>query len=146
MGNIQVTQDTAPFLTSTGVVIDVSGTATVTGVVTLFTKKFDVRGKQAFSFFYQASGGATAAWKIFACNDYDPTRPVQKPGSFIDVTADFGAAAAVTPPGGHNFLAALAGTDHFSSWACPYGFVQFQCSQTAGGPETVTAQFFASEV
>jgi hypothetical protein len=148
MSESSIIQDPNPWLTSAGVVVDpIAQTATVTGVVTLFSKKFVVTRQSEISFFVQGTGAATGSWKVFAANDYDPTRPAQKPGTFVDVTADFGAAGAVAVPAVRNF-AVNFGTqaDHFSSWVCPYGAIQFQYSQTAGGPEVVSGQFFASEI
>jgi hypothetical protein len=140
-------QDPAPFLASAGVTIDVTGAATVVGAVSMFSKKF-VTGRMAeISLFLQGTGtGAGGTWKILAANDYDETRPVQKPGTFVDVSAEFGAAGASTVPGTRQFAAAFAGTanDHFSTWACPYHAVQFQYSQ-ASGTEVIAGQFFAGQ-
>lgn len=155
MAETSVIQDAAPFLASTGVTIGVDGKATVTGAVTLFSKIFDMKRMQAFSFNVQGTGSGVAAagtnpataWRIFACNDRDPTRPVQFPGTFVDVTADFGAAGAVVAPGTKQFNAAAfsgAVSDRMASWCCPWAFIQFQLPQQSG-TEVVAGQFFASE-
>jgi hypothetical protein len=156
MAETSVIQDAAPFIVSTGVTIDVGGIATVVGAVTLFSKKFDMRRMCEFSLNLQSAGSGVAAvgsapataWRIFACNDYDPTRPVQKPGTFVDVTATFGAAGVITPPGVKQFNAApFSGgvPDSMSSWVCPWAFIQFQLPQQSG-TAFVSGQFFASEV
>jgi hypothetical protein len=148
MSENSIIQDDLPWLASAGVVIDpIAKTATVTGVVTLFSKKFIVTRQTSFSLFVQASGAGVGALKIFAANDYDPTRPTQLPGTFVDVTADFGTAGTGTAPAVHNFAASGAlSADRMSSWACPYAAIQFQFAQTSGGPAVVKGQFFASEV
>ena len=89
-----MTHDACFILASTGVTIGVDGKATVVGAVTLFSKKFKVPKFCAVSLFLQGTGtGAGGSWKILAANDYDSTRPVQQPGTFVDVTASFGGAA-----------------------------------------------------
>jgi hypothetical protein len=149
MSEVSIIQDSNPWDPGAGVVIDpIAKTATVTGAVTLSSHKFVITRQCEFSLFVSGTGtGAGGAWKIFAANDYDATRPVQFPGTFVDVTADFGAAGTGTAPGVHNFAAAFAGaaTDRFSSWACPYGAIQFRYTQTSG-TEVVSGQFFASEI
>jgi hypothetical protein len=156
MSEMSVITDPAPFIASTGVTIGVDGKATVTGAVTLFSKKFDMKRLASFSLNVQGTGSGVAAagtnpataWRIFACNDYEPTRPVQSPGTFIDVTAAFGAAGVVTAPGVKQFNAAAfsgAVSDSMAAWACPWAFIQFQLPQQSG-TEVVAGQFFASEV
>jgi hypothetical protein len=156
MAETQVITDPAPFLASTGVTIGVDGKATVVGAVTLFSKKFDMKRMSSFSFNAQGTGSGVAAagtnpataWRVFACNDYDPTRPAQSPGTFVDVTADFGAAGVVVAPGTKQFNAAAfsgAVSDRMAAWCCPYAFIQFQLPQQSG-TEVVSGQFFASEV
>ena len=142
-------KDDFPWLAGAGVTLDpVLKTAVVTGAATLLSKKFVVGRMVEISLFLQGTGtGAGGAWKILAANGYDSTRPAQSPGVFADVTAAFGAAAAVTPPGGKNFAAAFAGAvnDFFSSWACPFDAIQFSYTQ-ARGTETIQGQFSASEI
>lgn len=161
MSDIERIQDPAPWLASTGVTIDVTGAATVTGAVTLFSKKFVVAKMASISLFLAGSGtgvaaatlspgvvAPTTAWKIFAANDYDPTNPVTKPGTFVDVTADFGATAGSNSyPGVKQFGGAFSGTvnDRFATWACPYAAIQFRLVQNSG-TEVVLGQFFSSEV
>ena len=160
MSDTSILQDEVPWLTSSGVVVDqIAKTATVTGAATLFTKKFDMRRLASFSFHVQSSNTSSGvapvgtsppvAWRIFAANDYDPTRPTQKPGTFMDVTADLGATANTSaPPGVHQFFTTFSGanvSDRCSSWACPWGAIQFQLVQ-ASGTGIYLAQFFAGEV
>src|SRR3954469_13386132 len=117
MSEASVIKDDFPWLAGAGVTLDpIAKTAVVTGAATLLTRKFSVGRMQELSLFLQGAGtGAGGSWKILASNNYDPTRPVQAPGVFADVTAAFGAAGAVTSPGGKNFAAAFAGavTDFF---------------------------------
>jgi hypothetical protein len=155
MSEIETISDRAPWLASAGVTIDVNGVATVTGATTLFSKKFVVRKMASISLFVQGAGtGAAAAgtspataWRVFAANDYDPTNPITRPGTFVDVTADFGAVGVSTPPGVKQFGGAFNGAtpDRFATWACPYAAIQFQLPQQSG-TETVSGQFFASEI
>jgi len=156
MSDLEVITDPAPWLPSAGVTIGVDGKATVTGAVTLFSKKFVVKKGSSVSINIQGTGSGVAAvganpataWRIFAANDYDPTRPVQMPGTFVDVTAAFGAAGVASAPGVQQFgSVAFSGaiTDKFSTWACPWAAIQFQLPQQSG-TEVVAGQFFASEV
>lgn len=157
MSQAETITDGAPFIASTGVTINVDGSATVVGAVTLFTKKFIVKGMRSFSLNAQGNGTGTAPagvnpvtpWRIFAANDYDPTRPVQKPGTFVDVTAFFGAAGVVTPGVAKQFnTAPFSGNgiaDQFAASECPWYAVQFQLPQT-GGTEIIFGQLFTSEI
>jgi hypothetical protein len=148
MSDAERLPDPAPFLTSAGVTTDVTGAFTVTGAVSMFSKKFVTAKMGEISLFVQGTGtGAGGTWKVLAANDYDPTRPVQKPGTFTDVSADYGAAGASTIPGTHQFAAAFVGVqnDRFSTWAWPYFAIQFQYTQTSG-TEVITGQFFGGEV
>lgn len=155
MSDIETIQDAAPFLVSAGVTVGVDGKATVTGAVTLFSKKFVVKKMGSVSLHVQGTGTGVAAvgaapataWRVFAANDYDPTQPVQKPGTFVDVTASFGAAGAAAAPGVQQFgTAAFSGNvnDKFSTWACPWAAIQFQLPQQSG-TEVVAGQLFCSE-
>jgi hypothetical protein len=156
MSEAQVQIDTAPFLAGTGVTINPDGSATVTGAATLLSKKFVVTRDASISLFVQgtgtgaaaASGTPATAWKILGCNDYDSTRPVQFPGTFVDVTPDFGSTVGgSTPPGVRQFGGAFNGTasDRFATWVCPYAAIQFQLIQQSG-TETIKGQFFGGEI
>jgi hypothetical protein len=150
MSELSIIQDDCPWITSTGVVVDpIAKTATATGAVTVFSRKFVVPRMAVMSLLVSGTGSgvAGAGWRIVACNDYDPGRPVQLPGTFADITADFGAAGASTIPGVHQFAATFSGavTDRFATWAFPWACVQFRLAQNSG-TEVYTGQFFAGEV
>jgi hypothetical protein len=154
MGNPSFQVDIQPFdkLLSTNTVVDSSGIATVTGASVIQTKPFKINSKTSFSFFVQSSAGSTgvggAGWRIQANNGYNDSRQVQEPGVWVDVTSDFGAAGASTPPSVHNFAATFSGasaSDRFCSWVCPYAFIRFVLVQ-GSGTGVYSGQFYAGEV
>lgn len=152
----EVITDPAPFQAGSGVTIGVDGSATVTGAATLLSKPFFVGRMRSFTFAVQGTGSGAAAtsgtpatgWKILAAQDRDATRPGYAPGTFIDVTADFGSTVGGNPGvGAKQFGGAFnaAASDRISSPVCPYAWIQFQLIQQTG-TENVKGQFYAGEV
>jgi len=163
MGNPAFFVDVAPFIASSGVVVDALGNATATGATTLFTKPFKINAKTSFSFFVQSSAGSTGvatataspgtpaantAWKIQASNWDQDSKGAAYPAQWFDVTGSYGAADTHTFPGVHNFKGAFTGAsqnDFFSSWVCPYAFIRFALIQ-ASGTGIYSGQFYSGEV
>lgn len=152
----QVIIDPAPFQASAGVTIGVDGSATVVGAVTLSSKPFFVGRMRSFTLAVQGTGTGAAAtsgtpatgWKIFAAQDREATRPGFAPGTFVDVTADFGSTVGGNPSVGvKQFGGAFsaAASDRMTSPVCPYAWIQFQLIQQTG-TENVKGQFYAGEV
>jgi len=151
MGNPSYLVDTSPWdLLTTQGTVDASGNLTLTGAQTGLTKRFKVTAKTSFSLFAQATGTGVNGTGIViqANNGFDDSRPVQSPGFFNTVTADFGASAgAGTAPGIHRPAASFSGnvSDYVSGWACPYSYIRFAFFQSSG-TAVISAQFYAGEV
>lgn len=125
----------------------VGKTVTTSGAATLVSDVMDLRHMSEFSFNIQQTGttGTSAGtWKIEGCNDYDASRPVQAPGSWLDVTADISGGAkpfARVPTA----VAGANKADAFAVWCFPFAYARFTYTSTVS-TTTTAAQFYGKGV
>jgi hypothetical protein len=154
MPSLELIKNLKPFASASGagIALDALGiTATVSGTAPLVSQAFEMERFSSFSFCisYGASTGVTAGapfvngWQIQACNDYDPNRPAQFPGTWQDVTASISGGA--KPFSDVPTAIAATTNTHFAVWCFPFGALRF-VFQLASGSTVLLAQFIAKSV
>jgi hypothetical protein len=124
--------------------------ANITGATTVISQAFEMERFSSFSLAYQGTGTLSGTPTIWACNDYDPNRPTQFPGTWQNVTLELvgNTAPQITFKPMSNVGAPFAGAPlngYFVCWTCPFAAIRFQWI-IASGAGLLTAQFIAKNV